>query len=86
MASTEMAQNFYWRQACSKEKLGKAKAGTAKFNGLYEQYKLSKEVTKSRLLIETLEEILPGCNIYIVDNRSGTVNYIPINEFEGDEQ
>ncbi|NLK71758.1 MAG: FtsH protease activity modulator HflK [Clostridiales bacterium] len=72
--------------AYSKEKLSRAKAETAKFDSLYEQYKLSKDVTKSRLLIETLEEILPGCNIYIVDNRSGTVNYIPINEFEGDEQ
>ena len=73
-------------EAYSKEKLSKAKAETAKFDSLYEQYKLSREVTKSRLLIETLEEILPGCNIYIVDNRSGTVNYIPINEFKGDEQ
>ena len=85
-AKNEAQKILMEAEAYSKEKLGKAKAETAKFDSLYEQYKLSKEVTRSRLLIETLEEILPGCNIYIVDNRSGTVNYIPINEFKGDEQ
>ena len=39
---------------------------------------MNKEVTKTRMLIETLEEVLPGANIYIVDTKENTINYIPI--------
>jgi membrane protease subunit HflK len=72
-------------EAYSKGKFYTAKAETEKFNNLYEQYKLSKDVTKARLLIETLEEVLPGCKVYIMDNRNGAVSYIPINETGGEE-
>jgi membrane protease subunit HflK len=58
---------------------------TSRFNALYEQYKLSKDVTKTRLLLETLEEVLPGSNIYIMDDSSGAVKYIPIKELGGEE-
>lgn len=72
-------------EAYSEEKLNKAKAETARFDNLYEQYRLSKDVTKTRLLIETLEEVLPGSNIYIMDDRNGAVKYIPIKELGGEE-
>ena len=85
-AENEARKILLEAEAYSKEKLNKAKAETAKFDSLYEEYKLSKDVTKARLLIETLEEVLPGCNVYIVDNRDGAINYIPISELGGDEQ
>lgn len=69
----------------SEEKLNKAKAETTRFDNLYEQYKISKDVTRTRLLIETLEEVLPGSKIYIMDDRNGTIKYIPINELGGEE-
>jgi membrane protease subunit HflK len=72
-------------EAYSEERINKAKAETEKFNSLYAQYKLSKDVTKSRLLIETLEEVLPGSNIYIMDDKSGAVKYIPIDELGGEQ-
>jgi membrane protease subunit HflK len=72
-------------EAYSEEKLNKAKAETARFDNLYEQYKISKDVTKTRLLIETLEEVLPGNKIYIMDDRNGAIKYIPINELGGEE-
>lgn len=72
-------------EAYSEEKLSKAKAETARFDNLYEQYKLSKDVTRTRLLIETLEEVLPGISIYIMDDRSGAVKYIPLEELGGEE-
>ena len=85
-AENEARKILLEAEAYSKEKLNKAKAETAKFDSLYEEYKLSKDVTKTRLIIETLEEVLPGCNVYIADNRDGAVNYIPLSEFGGDEQ
>lgn len=73
-------------EAYSEEKLNKAKAETARFDNLYQQYRLSKDVTKTRLLLETLEEVLPGSNIYIIDDRNGTVKYIPIEELGGEAE
>ncbi len=77
--STE-AESYY------EEKINKAKAETVRFDSIYQQYKVSRDVTKTRLLLEALEEILPGSNIYIIDDRNGTVKYIPIEELGGDEQ
>jgi len=84
-AESEAQKMLREAEAYSEEKLNRAKAETAKFDNLYQQYKLSKEVTKTRLLIETLEEVLPGSNIYIMDDSSGAVKYIPIGELGGEE-
>jgi membrane protease subunit HflK len=84
-AESESKKMSIEAEAYAEEKLNKAKAETARFDNLYEQYKLSKDVTRTRLLIETLEEVLPGSNIYIMDDRSGTVKYIPIKELGGEE-
>jgi len=72
-------------EAYSEEVLNKAKAETSKFDDLYEQYKLSKEVTKTRLLLETLEEVLPGSNIYIVDDSNGDLKFLPIDKLEEEQ-
>lgn len=84
-AENEIQKISMEAEAYSEEKINKAKAETARFDSLYEQYKISKDVTKTRLLIETLEEVLPGSNIYIMDNRNGAVNYIPIDKLGGEE-
>ncbi|NLM44700.1 MAG: FtsH protease activity modulator HflK [Clostridiales bacterium] len=65
-------------EAYGQERINKAKSETEIFNSLYEEYRMNKEVTKTRMLIETLEEVLPGANIYIVDTKENTINYIPI--------
>lgn len=72
-------------EAYAEEKLNRAKAETKRFDSLYEQYRLSKDVTKTRLLMETLDEVLPGSNIYIMDDSNGNVKYIPFKELGGEE-
>jgi len=84
-AESEAQKMHREAEAYSEEKLNRAKAETARFDNLYEQYRLSKSVTKTRLLIETLEEVLPGSNIYIVDDRNGAIEYIPIKDLGGEE-
>ncbi len=37
----------------------------ALFNAMYGQYKLNPEITKIRMYYEAIEEILPGCKVYI---------------------
>ncbi|KAB3531796.1 FtsH protease activity modulator HflK [Alkaliphilus serpentinus] len=52
----------------------------AKFNGIYSEYVNNKEITKQRLIIETLENILPGAKIYVMDEsgNSSTLKYLPL--------
>lgn len=71
-------------EAYYEERISKANAEIARFNSIYNEYKISKNVTKTRMLIEVLEEVLPGANIYIMDDKSGTIRYLPIKEFGGE--
>jgi modulator of FtsH protease HflK len=50
----------------------------AVFNKLYEQYSLNKEITRERLVIETLESVLPGAQIYIMNDSGETLKYLPL--------
>jgi membrane protease subunit HflK len=55
-----------------------AKGDVAKYNALYQAYKASPQITQERLILETLEQIMPGAQIYIMDDSGGTVKYLPI--------
>ncbi|WP_134686306.1 FtsH protease activity modulator HflK [Brevibacillus migulae] len=55
-----------------------AKGDTANFNALYQSYKASPQITQERLILETMEQIMPGAQIYIMDDNGGTVKYLPI--------
>ena len=57
-----------------------AQGDVANFNALYEAYVSNPDVTESRLILETLEKILPGAKIVITNNQGDVVNYLPLNE------
>ncbi|HZJ57272.1 MAG TPA: FtsH protease activity modulator HflK [Clostridia bacterium] len=69
-------------EAVKTSRIEKAKGDVAKFNAVYSEYINSREVTKQRLVIETLQQILPKTKIYIVDDASGTVKYLPLETIE----
>lgn len=50
----------------------------AVFNKLYEQYALNKTITRERLIIETLETVLPNAQIYIMNDSGETLKYLPL--------
>ncbi|WP_377887418.1 FtsH protease activity modulator HflK [Alkalihalobacillus sp. R86527] len=60
------------------QRVEQARGDVATFNALYNEYKNSPEVTKKRLILETLEEVLPDTKIYITDEGGDTVKYLPI--------
>jgi membrane protease subunit HflK len=64
------------------ERLERARGDVARFNSLYNEYIINPEVTRSRLVIETLERVLPNTEIYIMDSSSDTVKYLPIRSLE----
>jgi len=72
------------RKAESKrqEKINEAKGQVAKFQKMYEEYKNYKDITKKRLYLEAMEEILPGITVYI-ENDSGQIQKIlPLKSFD----
>lgn len=67
-------------EALKNARIFTAQGDVARFNAIYEEYKKNPSVTESRLIIETLEQILPNAQIFITDGKGNTVNYLPLNE------
>lgn len=66
-------------------RLEAARGDVAVFNKLYEQYKTNPEVTRERLTLETLEQVLPGTEIYIMNDDGSTLKYFPIRPLEKEQ-
>jgi len=49
-----------------------AKGEAERFNKIYESYSKSKDVTKTRMYIETMEEVMKNSEKVIVDEKAGT--------------
>ncbi|MFD0589798.1 FtsH protease activity modulator HflK [Paenibacillus sp. GCM10027627] len=67
-------------EAEKKSRILNAQGDVAKFNAIYAEYVKNPGVTESRLILETLEKILPNAQIFITNSGSDTVNYLPLNE------
>lgn len=67
-------------EGVKKSRILNAEGDVAQFNAIFAEYAKSPGVTESRLIIETLEKILPKAKIFISDSNSDTVKYLPINE------
>lgn len=60
-----------------------AEGEAQRFVSVYEQYKNAPEVTRKRLFLETMEEVLKGSDKVIIEqgaNGQGVVPYLPLNE------
>ena len=55
-----------------------ARGNVAAFNALYAAYKNNPEVTKQRLVLETLEQVLPDAEIYIMNDDGNTLKDLPL--------
>lgn len=67
-------------QAQKQSRILNAQGDVAKYNALYQAYLDNPEVTEFRLIVETLEHILPNAKIIITNSQGETVNYLPLNE------
>ncbi|KUP05574.1 tail fiber protein [Bacillus coahuilensis p1.1.43] len=59
-------------------RIEQARGDVAIFNKLYGEYKNNPEITRERLIIETLEQVLPGSQVYIMNDDGSTLKYLPI--------
>lgn len=67
-------------EAQKQSRILNAMGDVAQFNAIYEEYANNPAVTRERLVLETLEKILPNAKIFITDSSGNTVNYLPLNE------
>jgi membrane protease subunit HflK len=70
------------------EVIARAQGEASRFSAVYNEYKQAKDVTKRRIYIETMEEIMSGMNKIIIDGKSsqGVLPYLPLPELKKHEQ
>ena len=59
-----------------------ARGDVAVFDKLYEGYRTNPEITKERLIIETIEKVLPTAEVYIMNDDGNTMKYFPFRPLE----
>ncbi|MEH7111688.1 FtsH protease activity modulator HflK [Neobacillus niacini] len=62
-----------------------ARGDIAVFNKLYEEYRTNPDITRERLILETLEQVLPNAEIYIMNDDGNTLKYFPIRPLENQQ-
>ena len=83
-ARGEAAKIVQEAQAYKKEIVARAEGDANRFNSILSSYKNNESVTKNRIYIETLEEILQNANKVIIDTKqgSGVLPYLPLPEIK----
>ena len=67
--------------AAYKDRVVKEAEGEAqRFNSVNDEYSKAPEVTRKRLFLETMEQVLKNSKKVIIDEKQGVVPYLPLNE------
>ncbi|HPF77865.1 MAG TPA: FtsH protease activity modulator HflK [Alphaproteobacteria bacterium] len=72
-------------QAYKESKVAQATGDAERFNSVYESYLGGQDVTKKRIYIETMEQVLGNAQKIIMDTdggKNGVVPYLPLNELK----
>ncbi len=79
-AKGEAAQIVNQAQAYSQARVRRAEGEAARFNEMLKEYQQNKKVIRTRLFLETMEEILPGIDKVIVDKKFSNqlLPYLPL--------
>lgn len=65
-------------EAFKERRIAEAVGDVALFNSIFAEYKIGKGVTRTRMYLEMMEEILPGVKVYIVDEKGNTIKWLPM--------
>ena len=71
-------------EAYKQSKVAQATGDAERFRAIYEAYLSGKDVTRERIYIETMEDVLFNAEKIIMDSNggSGVVPYLPLNELK----
>lgn len=69
-------------QGVKVSRVEQARGDVAQFDAIYSEYINNKDITRDRLMIETLERVLPDVQIYIMQENEGSnvVKYLPLDQ------
>ncbi|MEL7648618.1 MAG: FtsH protease activity modulator HflK [Sedimentibacter sp.] len=73
-------------ESYKESRINAAKGDVAKFNAMYTEYAKNKSITKTRMYLETIEEILPGITVYIDSSEGGVQKMLPLKSFTGETE
>lgn len=81
-ARGQAAQLLNEADAYAQAKVNEAEGAASRFNALYEEYAKAPGVTRTRLYLETMEEVLGRSNMLILDDTAGehVVPYLPLDQ------
>jgi membrane protease subunit HflK len=67
-------------EAYKEEKIKRAQGDVAKFLAVLAEYEKAKDVTRKRLYLETMEQVLPGIRKFIIDSETsgGILKLLPL--------
>ncbi len=67
------------------ERVNESKGGTARFLSILKEYTLAKEVTRKRMYLETMQQVLPSfTDIYVIDKEQQSI--LPFLNITGDKK
>ena len=83
-ARGEAAKIVQESEAYKQEVVARSQGDANRFNSILKSYKNNEDVTKNRIYLETLEEILRNANKVIIDTKqgSGVLPYLPLPEIK----
>lgn len=64
--------------AYKEKRIAEARGDVENFSQVLSNYELGKEVTRTRMYLETMREVLPNAKIYIMDSDDNTLKLLPI--------
>jgi membrane protease subunit HflK len=81
-ARGESAQLVQRGEAYKRQVVAKAQGETSRFTAIYKEYKKAPRVTRQRLYLETMQEVIKSNPPTIIDSKSGVVPYLPLPEIQ----
>jgi membrane protease subunit HflK len=73
-------------ESYKESRINAARGEVAKFNAMYTEYAKNKNITQTRMYLETIEEILPGVTVYIDSTEGGVEKMLPLKSFTGSSE
>jgi membrane protease subunit HflK len=81
-ARGEAAQFVQRAEGYKRQVVAKAEGETSRFRAIFKEYKKAPKVTRQRLYLETMQEVIKSNPPTIIDSNSGVVPYLPLPELQ----
>ncbi len=79
-AQGDKAQMIAQAKAYKQRKINRAEGQAARFSDLLAQYEKAPEVTRERLYLETMGDVLSASHLILNDGTSGSMTYLPLDK------